>query len=210
MEKIAQKILDNAISYFDYQQLIQELYQKGSTTSGEQSEAMLHYTFLNMTRMSRLDKKDRLTEATRIALQSISKPLIWLALTEGWCGDAAQVLPVINKMAEFSDNITLKIILRDQHLDVMDAFLTNGARSIPKIIVLEQATLKVLGAWGPRPSDAEKIVVATKEKLSYTTDESARKALWDWAKTELQKWYAQDKTQHTQQEMIAALQQMLA
>ncbi len=210
MEKIAQEVLEKAMSYVDYQQLIQQLYQKGSTTSGEQSEAMLHYTSLNLTRMSRLDKKDRLTETTHTALQNISKPLIWLALTEGWCGDAAQVLPVINKMAEVSDNITLKIILRDQHLDIMDAFLTNGARSIPKIIVLTQDTAKVLGAWGPRPSDAEKIMIATKEKLPNITDEAERKALWDWTKTELQKWYAQDKTQHIQEEMIAALQQMLA
>ena len=59
----------------------------------------------------------------------------WLVLTEAWCGDAAQSLPIINKMAEVSDNITLRLILRDENLDVMDQFLQNGrSRSIPKLI----------------------------------------------------------------------------
>ncbi|NJK83243.1 MAG: thioredoxin family protein, partial [Saprospiraceae bacterium] len=114
MTRIEPQVLNQAMNYHEYRTLVEQRYLEGTSTSGEQTEAMLHYTSLNMARMDRLDKKDRLTETTHAYLQNLSTPSTWLVLTEGWCGDAAQVLPVIHKMAEASDYIELKIILRDQ------------------------------------------------------------------------------------------------
>ena len=69
----------------------------------------------------------------------------------GWCGDAAQILPVINKMAEVSDKIDLRIVLRDDNENLMNLFLTNGTKSIPKLIIIDKATNKVINDFGPRP-----------------------------------------------------------
>ena len=75
--------------------------------------------------MSRLDKKIQLSQETLLTLKKIDKPITWLVLSEGWCGDAAQTLPVINKIANESDLISLKIIFRDEHDELMNYFLTN-------------------------------------------------------------------------------------
>ena len=107
--------------------------------------------------MKRLDKTSKLSQETIVALKSIDAPVTWLVLTEGWCGDAAQSLPIINKIASESTQITLKIILRDDHEELMNHFLTNGGKSIPKLIALN-AKNEVLNTWGPRPTVATKMV----------------------------------------------------
>ena len=145
MKYIAQSVLDNAYTYGTYRQLIDDLFAENKTTGEDHSEAMLNYTKLNLSRMNRLDRKSRLTEATIEQLDKIERPVTWLVITEGWCGDAAQIVPVLNHMALKNENITLRFILRDENLPVIDAFLTNNARSIPKIIVLDTETLELGG-----------------------------------------------------------------
>ena len=117
-------------------------------------------------------------------------------LTEGWCGDAAQNLPVINKMADLNENITLKIVLRDENLDLMDLFLTNGGRAIPKLIALDKDN-NLLDTWGPRPA------VATKMVADYKTKHGALDAQ---LKEDLQVWYNKDKGKSTQDDFIKLLQ----
>ncbi|MEM8524471.1 MAG: thioredoxin family protein [Bacteroidota bacterium] len=205
MQKIAQNVIDQAISYAKHRDLIDELYAEGRTTNEENSESMLHYTKMNISRMNRLDKKTILLPEVEDFLQSIEQTQIWLVLTEGWCGDAAQILPVMNVMAESTDKVDLRIIFRDQHLEVMDAFLTNGARSIPKLIVLDSSTHEVLMSWGPRPSDAQQLMLDAKEKVKTIDGKAAQQEYWNEVKTNLQKWYNKDKTAHTQLEIVAAL-----
>jgi hypothetical protein len=151
---------------------------------------------LNSTRMKRLDKTIKIHDKTNAEIQKIKKPTTWLVLTEGWCGDAAQNLPVINKMADLNDNITLKIVLRDENLDLMDLFLTNGARAIPKLIVLDKDN-NLLDTWGPRPA------VATKMVADYKTEHGALDAQ---LKEDLQVWYNKDKGKSTQDDFIKLLQ----
>ena len=205
MQKIDQTVIDQAMTYTAHREVINTLYAEGRTTNEENSESMLHYTKMNVSRMNRLDRKTVLLPEVESFLQNIAKPQIWLVLTEGWCGDAAQILPVMNKMAESSSLVELQVIFRDQHLEVMDAFLTNGARSIPKLLVLDSSTHEVLMSWGPRPSEAQQLMLDAKDKVRTIEDKTEQKAYWNEVKTDLQRWYNKDKTQKTQLEIVEAL-----
>lgn len=189
---ITRELIDNAMSYEEYKNLVDLLFEEGKTTSGHTDEQMLHYTTMNQHRMKRLDKTVKLDEELEERLRSVKTPMVWLVISEGWCGDAAQNLPVIKKMADANDNIELKIIFREEHLDVMDEYLTNGGRSIPKLVALNADTLEELGTWGPRPEPAQKLFEEGKSEEGRTKKEIAK---------EIQKWYSKDKGKTFQEEL---------
>lgn len=188
---ITPQLLENALTYNQYLNLIENLLAEGKTTGPKQSDALTHYTKINMHRMKRIDKTIDLSEQFEVTFGELENDWIWLVITEAWCGDAAQNLPVIHKIADAAAQIDLKIILRDEHPDVMDVFTTNGSRSIPKMVCLQKDTLEVVGTWGPRPIPAQKLVQELKNKMSGK----------EYAKR-LHKWYALDKTRHLQQEFL--------
>lgn len=202
MKKIDRAVLDTAMTYAQYRFVTDHLLAQNKTTGQNHSEAMLHYTRMNVTRMARLDKTTELTVEASEKLAQIQQPLTWLVLTEAWCGDAAQIVPVLNKLAEFNENINLRFILRDEHPGIMDAFLTNGSRSIPKVIILDTNTHEVLGSWGPRPSALQAILLPRIEDMKATEDREARKAKYEEYKIEAQRWYNQDKTRSIQLEIL--------
>jgi Thioredoxin len=189
--EIAQGIV-NGISYVEYRKLVSDLLTEGKSTGNEQSEDLLHYSKLNDTRMNRLDKTISVVVEVIQKLHAIKKEYIWLVLTEGWCGDAAQILPILFKMVSVSDKIKMKLVLRDENEKLMHCFLTNGAKAIPKVIILDQETLEVKGTWGPRPEGATHLIKSYKEQYG-VVDETA--------KTELQLWYLHDKGESVQNEL---------
>lgn len=207
MKKIDREVVNHSMTYEAYRQLTDELLAQGKTTGGNHSEVMVHYTQLNVARMNRLDKTARLLENVKAQLQYINRPMIWLTLTEAWCGDAAQAIPVLQKMADVSDHIELRLILRDEHPDIMNAFLTNGGRSIPKVILLDARTLDVLGAWGPRPAEVQRMVMAAKADLEVLTDKEAKTKRYQELTAAAQKWYARDKTRGIQEEFMAVVRE---
>jgi hypothetical protein len=209
MTHLAWADLSNRYTYTAFRQLTNELLAKGQTTGKDHSPAMIHYTELNVTRMNRLDKRSRLTEETLEALHKIERPLVWLTLTEAWCGDAAQIIPVLEQMAEEQPKIDHFIILRDQHLDIMDAFLTNDARAIPVTIVIDKESNEVLGHWGPRPEILQHQVMEAKAATLVVTNPEERTALAEQAKIDTQKWYARDKTLSTQREVLDLIGMLL-
>ena len=196
------------MTYQTYRQLTDELLAQGKTTGGNHSEAMIHYTQLNVVRMNRLDKTTRLLEGVKEQLQQINRPMIWLTLTEAWCGDAAQIIPVLQKMTEVNELVELRLILRDEHLEIMNAFLTNGGRSIPKVILLDAQTLGVLGSWGPRPAAVQEMVMSAKADLDVLTDKEDKKNRYHELITAAQKWYAKDKTRSIQEEFLVAVREI--
>jgi thioredoxin-like negative regulator of GroEL len=188
------KALQKEYSYAEYRKLIVDLLQEDKVTGIEQSEDLLNYSALNETRMHRLDKTIAISDENIVLLQSLKNNYIWLVLSEGWCGDAAQILPVLNKMAlASSGKIELKIVLRDENEELMNLFLTNGSKSVPKLIVLEKASLNVEANWGPRPLGAVHLIQDYKEKHG-KIDETV--------KTDLQLWYLNDKGISTQNEIM--------
>jgi hypothetical protein len=209
MKTISPNLLHQPTDYPRYRQLIDELLRDNKTTGLLQNEAMLQYTRLNVSRMNRLDKTTRLSDATRQALNNLSRPLTWLVITEAWCGDAAQIVPVLAKMAELTPMVDMELILRDDNPDIMDAFLTNGAQSIPKVIILDGNTREVLGSWGPRPEQAQKMMMNAKARAEEAASPNEKTVIWAEAKKEVQKWYAHDKTQAIQADFLAGLLELV-
>lgn len=195
--ELVQDSLEKAVDYATFRQSVSQLVANGATTGPEQTEALIEYTKLNDRRMARWDKTFKLPDEASETIKKLDKKVLWLVLTESWCGDAAHALPVMHKIAERSPNLELKIILRDEHLELMHRFLTNGTLSIPKLIAVDLEANKILGTWGPRPTVATKLVEDFKKTHGKLTPEF---------KQDLQLWYNRDKGQN----ILADLLQLLA
>lgn len=192
------KALFNSHSYEEYRTLMADLLKVGKSTAVEQTEERTHYSELNESRMRRLDKTMKITDENIVKLNSLNKHYIWLVLTESWCGDAAQILPILNKMVVQSDGkIDMKLVLRDEHEELMNHFLTNKGKAIPKLIIIDKETGSVSGDWGPRPQGAVNLIKEYKEQFG-TIDETT--------KADLQLWYLHDKGVSTQNEIIQLLE----
>ncbi|WP_447635759.1 thioredoxin family protein [Flavobacterium microcysteis] len=193
MEEIIKNSLEKSITYFEYRKVVTDLLLEGKSTGATQSDDLLHYSKLNETRMNRLEKTITVSAEIEERLKLLRKHYIWLVISEGWCGDAAQLLPIMHKMEVLTDHIEFKIVFRDENEALMNKFLTNGGKSIPKLIVLDKETLEVLADWGPRPKEAFDLVKNYKEKHG---------VLDETIKTELQMWYLHDKGISTQNELL--------
>ena len=193
---ITEAVLHSAMNYDQYMTLLTDLLAEGKTTGDKQSEAMVGYGKMNVQRMKRLNKTIQLLPELEDVVQGLTRKMTFLVITEGWCGDAAQNVPVFNKLTENNNQIDVKLILRDENLEIMDGYLTNGGRSIPKLIALDSSTLEVIGTWGPRPETAQVMVSEFKKMENGDYSEFVK---------EVQLWYAKDKTNSMQQELITLL-----
>jgi hypothetical protein len=197
MTTINKESIGQGYSYQEYRAKIADLLLEGKSSGDEQSEALTHYSQLNVTRMNRLDKTIVISTEYTQQLQSLKGTYLWLVLAEGWCGDAAQILPVIHKMAMQSEAVELQVLFRDENEELMNRFLTNGSKGIPKLIILDKNTLEVLGDFGPRPKGAKQLMLEYKAQHGLI-DETA--------KSNLQLWYFHDKGASIQQEIMDLMQ----
>ena len=147
------------------------------------TEGYSKYVPINWKRMQRIQKTYNLSPAAAELLGQLNKPIRWLVITENWCGDSAQSTPIMEKMVEAADgHIEMRFIYRDANPELMNAHLTGTSMSIPKVIQLDEA-FHVTGSWGPRPDEAQQLVLRLKSDpvTAHTYTE------------ELHRWYAQDK-----------------
>ena len=195
-----QTLLNNAktagSTYKEYRKVVAHHVTSKTTTGAKQTDALINYTKLNHARMRRLDKTTKISEVHQAIFSNYQNKVTWLVLTESWCGDAAQSLPVLNKIALLIPHLTLKIVLRDQHKLLMEHFLTNNSMAIPKLIAVDDTSGEVLSQWGPRPSEATKMVTAYK---------AANGSLSPEFKKELQVWYTKDKGQNIVEDITKVL-----
>ena len=190
---------DRGMYYDEYRRLIDAFLMVGKSTAKRESESLVEYSKLNVVRMNRLDKTTEIIPELQKKISEISAPQTWLVLTEGWCGDAAQIVPVFNKIAELNSNIQLKLLLRDEHLELMNKYLTNGkSQSIPKLVVLDEHNNELFN-WGPRPQALQELFYHMKANAMNN----------DSIKEEIHKWYAKDKTISIQKDLLALLQDAL-
>ena len=139
-----------------------------------------------------------ISEDTIDKLQKLDNHYIWLVISEGWCGDAAQILPIINKMAlESNKKIDLRIVLRDANDELMSHYLTNGGRAIPKVIVICKEAGIVRTDWGPRPKGATELMADYKKEFGIIDEK---------IKTDLQLWYLADKGISVQKELLEIME----
>jgi thiol-disulfide isomerase/thioredoxin len=185
-------------TYASYRQLVTELLAEGKVTGDVQSQELLDYSKLNQARMDRLQKTLALDETVGQVLNSLKNEYTWVVISEGWCGDAAQLLPIFNLMADNTPNVNLAVVLRDANPELMNRFLTNGARAVPKLIVLDSGN-NVRGIWGPRPMGAAQLIAEYK---------AAKGVIDETAKTQLQMWYLHDKGLSTQREVAELMKSL--
>ncbi|MGB1209942.1 thioredoxin-like protein [Lacinutrix venerupis] len=196
LKAIIKDSLEKSITYQEYRDLVKNLVENNATTGLNQADNLVNYTMLNNKRMKRWDKTVKVSEADKEKISNSTLNQTWLVLTESWCGDAAHIMPVINKVAELNDNIDYKVVLRDENEALMNQFLTNGGQSIPKLVMIDNLTNKVISSFGPRPSKATKLVNDYKKEHGTLTPEF---------KEELQHWYNKDKGQNVIEDLVAFL-----
>jgi len=196
MKEIIKDSLNNSMSYPEYVDLVNRLAESDSTTGNEKTENLIEYTKLNDRRMKRWNKTLKIADDTKAQLENYDRKVTWLVLTESWCGDAAHVMPVMHKVSDLSSQIEVKVVLRDENEALMNQFLTNGGKSIPKLIMIDDASGDVINTFGPRPSEATKLVNDYKAEHGQLTPEF---------KEDLQRWYNKDKGQTAVQDLVELL-----
>ena len=115
-----------------------------------------------------------------------------LVIAEDWCGDASNTVPIIAKLVDRVPSLELRVVSRDENPVLMDHYLTNGSRSIPIVIALDEH-LKEIGHWGPRPSQLQAWVMANRGK-------TPKAELYP----EVRRWYARDRGETTIREVLEA------
>lgn len=125
-----------------------------------------------------------------------------LVLAEDWCSDAASLVPILAKQAAaVPESVELRVLKRDENLDIMDAHLSHGGRSIPIAVVLDEEMRKI-GWWGPRPGPAQALFRAKLRdyKAGRLTDKGAD------VYHPVLKWYREDRGRHTMEEFLIVLE----
>ena len=195
--------MSKSFSYLEYKGFFEALVNQSITTGLNPSDSLIEYTKLNWSRAKRLDKKFKPLAETSAFLRNFNRQIKLKIITEPWCGDAAQVVPVIARLAELSGNFETEIVLRDENEELINRHLTNGGKSIPITVIIDVQTDEVLGHWGPRPIVAQQMVMDYKAK-----PENERPSYDDFVQ-EMQQWYNKDKTESIQNEFIQKLIELL-
>ena len=188
-------------TYESYLNQFNQWVHQGQTSSKDTSSALVEFTKLNWARTQRLHKTILLNPGIKKAVEKIDHVYTWIVITEAWCGDSAQNLPVIAEIAKLNPKkIKLYIVLRDENPELMSKYLTEGARAIPKLIVIDDTLNNEVFTWGPRPKPAQEIL---KEWQRNPTGRS-----WEDFEKDLHSWYAKDKTKTIQSEFNELLHRL--
>ncbi len=191
--------MSRSFTYLEYKTFFEELVDQGATSGLNQSDSLIEYTKLNLSRAKRVDKKFKPLKKTCTFFKNYNQKIKLKIITEPWCGDAAQIVPALAGLSDLSDHIETEIVLRDENEELMNRHLTNGGKSIPIAVIIDAETNKTLGYWGPRPTVAQKMVLDFKAK-----PENERASYNDFVQ-EMQQWYNSDKTASIQKEFIKKL-----
>jgi hypothetical protein len=144
----------DGLRYDEYLQQWKEQTKEELPDGADASDRrMKHYLNYNWKRQERVHEAYDPSADLQSSVESIDESQLWMVLTEPWCGDSAFLLPVVAEAAALNRDVTLRILLRDDNLDVMDQYLTDGSRSIPKLVVFSGDGTERF-TWGPRPEGA--------------------------------------------------------
>ncbi len=190
-DPVLRNALKTSMSYLEFYNLTAAMVADNNTTGPVKSESRIQATKLNLQRLNRLNKTTQLLPEWEQLTLNQTVHLEWMVITETWCGDGAQIVPVINKIAE-KLAIKLRIVLRDEHLELIDRYLFKETRSVPRLICFNKENGEELGNWGPRPAEAIRLVDDAKIKGIPHDDFVA----------DLQVWYNQNKTVSLQNELF--------
>lgn len=179
------------MNFEDYVRLFETILSDEYPQAPYNKPAYINYVKLNQSRMARWTKTMNLSDDLVDALNDLEEPHHWIIITEPWCGDAAHSVPFLVAIAEKSPKITYEIQLRDSEPFLITDYLTNGGKSIPKLIARDLSG-NDLFTWGPRPSASQDIFNKMKSEG----------AIYDEITLKLQAWYNADKGKAIQRELI--------
>ncbi len=161
---IAGKPVTQSFTYQKFRNKIEEKIVSDSSIQLDAEAKKLHeYTKLNLQRMKRVEKTFIVSDELKQLLSAIKTKQNWVVITEGWCGDSAQNLPALAKIAKGNPLIELQIIERDENPGIMNLYLTNGTKSIPILISFGENGKEIF-SWGPRPKEAQQLVARLKSE----------------------------------------------
>lgn len=180
------------MDFITYQQIFQDILNNPAPVFPYDNPDYLNYTKLNWSRQHRWLKSGILNETLASLIESINKPQFWTIITEPWCGDASHSIPFIHRLSELNPLIKVDYQLRDAEPFLINQYLTNGAKSIPKLIIAD-ANHNELAVWGPRPVGCQ----ALYDQLLKDHVPMEEK------KIALQQWYNADKGVSLQLELMA-------
>lgn len=133
----------------------------------------------------------RLARLPAWALEAAAgSPRRLLVLAEDWCGDAVNTVPFLARLADATPALELRLLLRDANPALMNRYLTNGSRSIPIVIALDE-DFRELGHWGPRPRELQAWVMANRGTMP-------KQELYP----KVRAWYARDRGETTLREVL--------
>lgn len=181
------------MNFKEYQAYFQNILQSENPAPPYDNPDYFNYTKLNWSRMNRWLKTGLLSDQLRTTIERLESQQ-WIIITEPWCGDAAHSVPFLEMAAGRNDKISVSYELRDSEPFRINDYLTNGSKSIPKLIVRDKEANE-LGVWGPRPADCQVLY----NKLV------ADKADFETVKTTLQHWYNADGGKGVQEELLKLL-----
>ncbi|MES2764561.1 MAG: thioredoxin family protein [Bacteroidota bacterium] len=178
-----------------YDEFVENMRLKVEMPEPEDQHDM-HASFipLNYRRTLRIARTFRPMPSTQYELMQITKPQIWMLITEDWCVDSPYAVPIIAKLAKIAPGVDLRILERDLYPDIMDKYLTNGGRSIPKLVAFDEEGNELF-QWGPRPAEAASLVRAAREKGESSGEYNKR----------LHAWYADDDGRTIEREIMDLL-----
>ena len=180
-------------SYSQFKEMVSQLFVEGLNTGPKQMDVLMESTKMSIQRMKKWDKIFKISPMIKSNMMQVQDSWTWYVITEGWCGDASQIIPVIAKLAGENENIELKILLRDENPDIMSNYLTNGGMAIPILVAVNNTTGESTPHFGPRPQAIQEMVNEFKANEDSVQSE--------FSKT-LHFWYAKDKGLSTQHDVM--------
>ena len=192
-------IINSVLTYNEFwDEFTKQIKVLDINTLNDFDKSFYNYRKLNYQRSSRLEKTFIPTDETKRVFSEINQKQKWIVITESWCGDSAQNLPVIAKLAQLNDKIDLEIVLRDSNTEFMDLYLTRGGRAIPKLIVFDEDDNELF-QWGPRPIEAQNL---------YSRLKDARKDKSEINK-ELHLWYVRNRGKEVEREIYKLFEETI-
>lgn len=193
--QLVEEGLSNGMTYEEYFSLAETLVEENSTTGPNKSDELAKHTKMGFQRMKKWEKISKISEETSLSLSKIRGAYAWLIIVESWCGDVGQNIVALKRMADLA-GIEIRLVLRDENLELMDQFLTNGGRAIPKLIVFDKNNKRIAGEWGPRPAFIQNWFYEEKSKEDFNKVEALEY---------IHLWYAKNKQQEIQQEIVSLM-----
>lgn len=189
---------DYFVTWTEYLERFEDILNSTHHPEPYDKPAYLDYLKLNRSRQNRWLKTAQISDQLKDLIQKISTPQQWIIITEPWCGDAAHSIPFLFLMSEENPLITLQFVWRDQPPFLIEHYLTNGGKSVPKLIIRDKNN-NDLATWGPRPIPCQAIYRELKEN----------DAPFEEQKITLQNWYNTDKGKTIQKELIDLLSPLI-